>query len=453
MRAKGWWVCLPLLAAGWAAEPARFRVGVCTHFSQDKGHLPANLSLIRQAGVISIRDEVGWRGVERAKGELVVPPAWDTYVRRAAEEDLEPLLILDYGNPFYDGGDKPISEAALEGFARYSEFIVRHFKGVVKLYEVWNEWDIGIGGTTPGTPESYVKLLEKVYPRIKAVDRSVTVYGGAMTPSGVQRGWLEGMLKAGGLKHLDEVSIHTYNYSSSGRERSPEAWAEWMQQVDGMLRKYNGGQPVGLTVTEMGWPTQIDRRGTPPEVAAAYLARMLLLARTLPFMKGIWWYDFQDDGWRSSYNEHNFGLVRPDLTPKPAYFSLKDLARLVATAEYLGRVEAGDPEVWILSFRRPDGKHVWALWSAHEDDGWQVVLRTDRPKPVLIQQVAHGAIERQWGTRDWAGMRGAPVNPNQLELLVRETPWLITGDLGTVTVAELRRREFPEATRAIQFLR
>ena len=50
-------------------------------------------------------------------------------------------------------------------------------------------------------------------------------------------------------------------------------------------------------------------------------------------------------------------------------------------------------------------------------------------------------------------MRAAPVEPNQLELVVRETPWLITGDLGGVTVVEVKRREFPEAMLAVQFLR
>ena len=129
--------CLCLLAAGALAQPARppaFRVGVCTHFSQGKGYLPENLSLARQAGIRSIRDEATWRPVERVKGQFAMPEAYDAYVDEAVRLGLEPLLILDYGNPFYDGGDKPISAEAVEGSVRYSEFLVRHFKGKVKLY-------------------------------------------------------------------------------------------------------------------------------------------------------------------------------------------------------------------------------------------------------------------------------------------------------------------------------
>lgn len=437
------------------APQTGFRVGVCTHFSQDKGLLDANLSTARQAGVTAIRDEVGWGALERTKGQLVMPEEFDRYVNRAVETGIEPLLILDYGNRFYDSGDKPLSDEALEGFARYSEFVVGHFKGKVKLYEIWNEWDIAIGSKTPGTAESYAKLLKAAYPRIKKIDPSITVLGGAMTPGAVRGPWLEQLLKAGALSALDEFSVHTYNYSNSGRERSPETWANWMQQVQELLRKYSGGKEVPLHVTEMGWPTQIDRRGTPPEVAAEYLARMFLLARTMPFLRGIWWYDFQDDGWRYSYNEDNFGLVRPDLTPKPAWFALAGVAALVGKAEYIGRVDAGDPDIHILKFREPGAGDTWAIWSTHEDDGWQVTLRSaaPQPAPVTITQVGRAAIQGDWGTREWDAARRAPVVAGELTLVVRGMPWLVTGNLEGVTVTGVRRREFPEATRLLQFLR
>ena len=251
-------------------------MGVSTHFSQGKGHVSANLDMIRDAGIAAIRDEVGWRSIEREKGQLRMPQEYTAFVDAALERGLEPMLILDYGNRFYDGGDKPLSAAAIEAFSQYSEFVVKHFRGKVRLYEIWNEWDIGIGGTTPGTAKAYAKLLEAVSPRIKRIDPAITVYGGAMTPGGVRNGWLERMLKAGTLKHMDVLSIHTYNYSASGRERSPEAWAEWMGQVNTLTAKYSERQ-VPIVVTEMGWPTQIDRRGTPPEISAAYLARMICL--------------------------------------------------------------------------------------------------------------------------------------------------------------------------------
>lgn len=448
-------VLLSLSASALLAQSAMpFRIGVCTHFGQAKGYLPANVSVIKQAGADFIRDEVGWGGVERTKGELVAPAFADTFVDASIKAGLQPMLILDYGNRFYDKGDKPLSEEAIEGFVRYSEFMVKHFRGRVKLWEVWNEWDISIGGTSPGSAESYTKLLARVYPRIKAVEPSIIVMGGAMTSGGIARGWLEGMLKADALKSLDEVSVHTYNYSDTGRSRTPEAWAESMNKVQDMLRKYSGGKDVPLNVTEMGWPTQIDRRGTPPEISAAYLTRMYLLARTMSWMKGVWWYDFQDDGWRHAYNENNFGIVRPDLTPKPGYWALKDLGTFLSTARYAGRVETKDPEIWILRFRTAAGADAWALWSTHEDDGWQVTFRSSRPRPapLTVREAGRGSFERPWGGRT-GDDRASEAAPDRTDLVVRETPWIITGDLADVTVTEVRRREFPELIRTLQVLR
>lgn len=448
-------VCLSLSASGLLAQGAPWlRVGVCTHFSQSKGHLPGNLSMIQQAGVTSIRDEASWSTLEREKGRLEMLPIYEDYVDAAVKTGLEPMIIFDYGNRLYDKGDKPLSEEAIEGFTQYSEFVVRHFRGKVKLYEVWNEWDIGIGRTTPGSAEAYANLLKSVYPRVKKIDPSITVYGGAMTSGGIQRGWLENMLKAGGLAYLDEVSIHTYIYSSTGRERTPEYWVEWMAKIQDLLRRYNGGKDVPLNVTEMGWPTQVDRRGMPPEISAAYLARMFLLARTMPFMKGIWWYDFQDDGWSHTYNENNFGIVRPDLTPKPGYFALKDIADLAGKADFVGRIDTGDPQIYVLRFRQA-GAEVWALWSAHEDDGWQITLRsgTTNPPPLEFQEVGQGSGKRPWGSREWVGDRDASVKPDELSFVVRETPWLIRGNLGSVTVSGVTRREFPETLRGAQVLR
>ena len=451
---RTWLVWMALLpATGVAADP--FVVGACTHFGQNKGLLKANFSMMRQAGISSFRDEVGWRGIEKTKGEYQMPPAWDEFVDEGRKAGLEPLLILDYGNPLYDNGDKPRSPEAIEGFIRYAEFVVRHFKGRVKWYEVWNEWDITLGSKTPGSADDYAALLKGVYPRIKAVDPSITVFGGAPTPGGVKNGWLEHLLGKGALPFLDALSIHTYTYSETGRPRLPEAWAEWMAQVESLAQKYSGGKPVPLEITETGWPTEIDRRGTPPGVTGAYLARLFLLARTMPFVKGIWWYDFQDDGWGATYNENNFGIVRPDLTPKPAWFAMAAVAGVVSHAEYLGAIETGDPDVRVLRFREPDGVETWALWSAHPDDGWQITLKAGRPgAPALtIREAGRSPFQRTWGSREWADARaGAAVDPNRLDLVVRGMPWLIRGNLEGDSVVGVKRREAAESSRPSLYL-
>ncbi len=436
--------CLLLVADPARAEPpeGRFWVGACTHFCQGKGLVEQNLESIRQAGIDSIRDEVVWSAIEREKGRLEMPERFDTYVRRAAAEGLDVLLILNYANRFYDDGDRPRSPEAIEGFCRYAEFVVEYFGSDVRRYEVWNEWDIGIGLPEPyrrgGSPEDYVRLLRAVYPRIKAVDPEITVLAGASTSGGVKRGWLEEILQRGALDFCDAISIHSYNYNEPFPQRSPETCAAWMTEVQAMIRSYNDGRDVPFYVTEMGWPNHDGRGGTCPQLSASYLARLYLLARQSPSFRGIWWYDFQDDGWDAEYNEHNFGLVRPDLTPKPGYHVLADIAPLVSRGRFLGRQATDDDDLWILRFRIDD-QEAWAVWSGDDRDR-QVVFQSAHPeRPLTIRQAGHAARIQSWGFRDWA--RRQPKHDDQLSLVVGHRPVLLGTDLSGVSVARVTRLE------------
>lgn len=425
-----------------SAQADGFIVGACTHFSQGKGLLERNIESLKQAGIASIRDEVGWGAIEREKGKLAMPPQFDAYVRAAAGEGLNVLLILDYANGFYDDGDRPRSPEAIEGFCRYAEFVVRHFGEDVRLYEIWNEWDIGIGlperHNKGGSAQDYFNLLKAVYPRIKAVDPGVTVIAGASTSGAVKKGWLEEVVKLGALDFCDAISIHSYNYSDKFPERGPEACSVWMTGVQEMLRTYNQGKDVRFYVTEMGWPTHVAKHGTDPDLSASYLARLYLLARTSPSFAGIWWYDFQDDGWNPQYNEDNFGLVRPDLTPKPAYHVMADIAPLVAGGEFVRRIDTKDENLWVLQFK-VGSKDCWTLWSADDKDR-QVILRTEFPqRPLTIQQTGLDPRRTEWGFRDWTSRRSEPA-ANQLSLVVGPRPVLIGDGLAGVSVAKVVAR-------------
>jgi len=426
-----------------ASESPPFLVGACTHFSQGKGDLSANLLALRQAGIRSLRDEVTWGALERERGRLIMPDRYDEYVRTARDAGLEPLLIFDYANASYDDGDRPRSTEAIEGFTCYAEFVVRHFGETVRLYEVWNEWDIGIGlpqrHRRGGSPEDYVRLLRTVYPRVKAVDPDITVMAGACTSGGVKKGWLEAIVRLGALEFCDAVSIHSYNYSAGFPERSPEACAAWIADVQAMLARHNDGEAVPFTVTEMGWPTHLGKTGTAPELSASYLARLFLLARTSPSFRGLWWYDFQDDGWSASHNENNFGLVRPDLTPKPAYHVLAGLSDLVAHGRFVDRLPTVDKDLWILRFTRR-GEDVWAIWCG-DDQERQVHLR--RPDPdggVRVLQLGHPPVVRSWGQRLWAEQRDAVSEPELFSLVAGPRPILLTGDLAGVRIRSVLAR-------------
>jgi polysaccharide biosynthesis protein PslG len=380
-------------------------IGVVTHFGQNKGNVQANLDLIQQMGATSIRDEIDWAKVERQPGQYAISTSTDNFVNASLAKGQKPLVTLCYGNPFYDNGDKPISPTAIEGFARYAEFVVRHFKGTVSRYEIWNEWDNGVGHTTPGTAATYVNLLKVVYPRLKAIDPNLVILGGAMSGGAVRGPWLGEMLAAGALSSADAISIHQYIFHSTGYRKTPEALVDHINAAENTVRSYNGGKDFPLYLTETGWPTTV--LGTPPDEVADFDAQTVLLAPTMPFLKGIWWYDFQDNGTDPSNVEDNFGLVRADLSPKPGYFALSAVTRWVNGAKFSGRITASDPAVDGSKFVLPNGEQGMAIWKQGTGSS-QVKIKGARATQSL-----------------YSGLPGATSDP--LILNLTEAPVWVTG--------------------------
>jgi hypothetical protein len=213
-----------------------------------------------------------------------------------------------------------------------------------------------------------------------------------------------------------------------------------MTKVQKMLRKYNNDKDVPFYVTEMGWPNHIGKRSTAPQLSASYLARLYLLARTSPSFRGLWWYDFQDDGWKAEHNENNFGIVRPDLTPKPHYYVMADISELIARGEYIDRLKTKDKNLYVLRFKHKQ-HDFWALWSS-DDKTRQVILQTKSPSaPLKIHQLGHKPYQSSWGFLDWVGRKGEFI-PDRLSIVIGPRPFLISGDLTNVSLLQTIPRPF-----------
>lgn len=303
-----------------------FTVGAGTHLAGGRRDIVRSLDSLQAAGVMSIRDDATWALVEQKKGELKIPAHWDVLVDEAGRRGIEVLWILDYGNRFYDGDAKPFSDEGRAAFARYAAFVVAHFKGRVSRYEIWNEWEHTTGKTKPGTPEAYAALVRATAPAIKRADPSVEVIVGAVGAEGIRGGYLQRIIELGVLDHAGALSVHPYVHCRRLWHSKPQAWADWMRSLHVDLARW-AGSPVDFYITEMGWPSNKGACGISEEAQAEYLAEMFELGRSMPFVKGIWWYDFQNDGPDRKEREHNFGLVDERFEPKPAYEALKAARR------------------------------------------------------------------------------------------------------------------------------
>ncbi|WP_322094614.1 cellulase family glycosylhydrolase [Paraburkholderia bannensis] len=283
----------------------------------------AQLRLVQDVKLTSVRFDMPWKFIETQPGHYEIPRDLERYVDAAKQRGIEPVLILDYGNPLYDGGDKPRSQAAINAYVNYAQYVVRHFRGRVRQFEVWNEWDNHTGGFEAGSAEDYAALFRATYPAIKAANHDSIVLVGA----GVRKGWEERLAGLGVIQMGDGLAVHPYNYQTAD-DLAPEHCARTLVELESRLRSLTGKANVDLYITEIGWPTNSGKFGVTEQAQRSFATRLALLMQAIPFVKGVWWYDLIDDGVDPLNKEHHFGLFRNTLAAKPAAAGIAAAAAL-----------------------------------------------------------------------------------------------------------------------------
>lgn len=331
-------LAVAMLAVVNVALAAPFEVGVGVHVGQNRNALEATASALEEARVNSFRDEVFWHRIERKKGVLEFPDSLndlDQLVTRSAQRGVRPLLILAYGNPLYDNGGQLSSAEGIAAWSRYVRFVVKHFKGRVDQFEIWNEWNIGSGGTPAqraaryGSPEDYAKVLRAAYAAVKAESASAIVIGGAF--AGYDYKWVEAFGRAGGFASLDGFSAHPYVFAEGKTKGTADSAIRHLEDLKALIDDLAPGRNIRVYVTEAGWPVYRGVNGVTEQEAASYLQQFILRAKARPWIAGVWWYDLFDDGDDVANVEHRFGLIDRAGAKRPAFQALANVRDKVVT--------------------------------------------------------------------------------------------------------------------------
>jgi hypothetical protein len=307
------------------------------------------LNLARELGVTAIRMDVAWAMVENEAGDLSVPTAWDTLVDEAQKRGIHCLFILDYGHPRHGEGSKPVTPVDVEAFARYAEYIVRYFRGRVSSYEIWNEWDMNVGGSPPGNAQDYVRLVRMVYPRLKAVDPGATILAGGASGLSYGNNFVDRLvgldygsstffsetLSNGLLNHVDGLSVHIYVYWKKGTVRTHEGALAVLDGIRETIKSFQPVVAVPIHVTEVGWTTtyQGTRVFSTPEEQAKFLAAFTDGALSRTDVDSVYLYELKDGNSLVGDIEGNFGLVDAQGRKKPACETISKVASRKAHSE------------------------------------------------------------------------------------------------------------------------
>lgn len=289
---------------------------------------PDEVSYAARAGARVIRFPLDWATVQPRNGSRF---DWSEYDRLFAAAEAEGLgVILEpTGTPCWARGglvcpalDEPSAPDPAFGdqWELFVKRAVRRYSDLTAL-EVWNEpnsdcfWD---GGPDPAR---YALLLREAYEASKSARPDVPVLFGGLVPDdlcGTGQYEFTQFLReadaAGAVAHYDGIALHPYSV--------PFDRGDYRERVLGLIARVRKALPpkrsnLPIWITELGISTQGDE--AVDELTQGQRLQVLykLLARVphLPVVVIHRLFDVPGTGGA----ENGFGLLRSDLSPKPAY--------------------------------------------------------------------------------------------------------------------------------------
>ncbi|EOY2758579.1 TPA: hypothetical protein L9Q88_005204 [Klebsiella pneumoniae] len=318
-------------------------MGVVTHFGNLKKNSDPDIifPMIKAAGISWIRDELYWQDIEKEKGTFTFPKKYDDYISSSNKDGIKALIVLNYGNRNY-GGTQSIKNS-IPPFLSYVENVVKRYGKFVNHWEVWNEPKPSLFGTASW--EGYAKFLEQVYLKIKELqsDSVVIACGGGGAGGGPGGDCVKNIIKYKGAHIFDAFSIHPYltkspeigysSFNSPFKNFGGYVNADTVSRLLTSFDKNNlakNGTKFPVYITEIGWPSSSKKSLNTDKLQASYAVRFYLLIKKYDIYPVVFWYDFRNDGTQAENQEHNFGLVRNDYSPKMSYVALATFNNVLA---------------------------------------------------------------------------------------------------------------------------
>lgn len=320
------------------AQSAKGAIGIAAGGNipwYDDAKLAKELDGYATLGVSWIRFDIAWSVAEPQQG-VYSWAVYDRLVSKVRERGLNVLAMVGYTPAWArvagatDDKYPPRNAADYANFAQ--KVVERYAPRGVKAYEIWNEPNLGCCFWKPkADAQRYTELVRAAYPRMKAVDQSITVMTGGTSPASTTGtdisppDFLKGMY-ANGLKgNFDAISHHPY-YGPIA-PTSFKNWSSWSQ----MMLDTDRGRSLRGQLVENGdgakkiWGTEANMV-VQSQCIDGFCATE---ARQGELIKDA------VDAWRSyswagvlmlyNYYGHNgLSFVRSDWSPTPAWYALRD---------------------------------------------------------------------------------------------------------------------------------
>ena len=333
-----------------------------------KEQMPAVANLCALAGMNRVRDRLSWRELEPAKGEFATATRYDDSAQAQSAAGLQ-VLQVGHASPGWANPNGKRFPLDLRDTYNFHRALAQRWRGEVVAFEPWNEADVPtFGGHTGSEMASFQKAA---YLGLKAGNPKVIA---CLNVFAVHRpATLRDLHENEAWPYFDTFNLHHYE----AFDALPRLYADF--------RAVSAGKPMWVTECSVPVKWHGDERLKEPtdedlRVQSERVTRIFACAiHEGPEAVFYFLLPHYVEG------QTQFGVLRPDLTPRPGYLALAAAGRLLADAKPRGQVKAAGKQARAYLFRaKPDGRRadVLVAWS----EG-QTVLELPKPPQACFDHL------------------------------------------------------------------
>lgn len=341
----------PLRAPTPLTSPICMDVAMAWFYPKEKMGDVANLCAL--AGLNWVRDRLNWQHMEPRRGEFCGPNQYDDSAQIQHAAGLQILQVNHLSANWANPEARRFPPDLRDAYNFYRE-MARRWRGEIGAFEPWNEADIKLfGGHTGSEMASMQKAaclgLKAGNPDVLAC-QNVFAIRRAST--------LSDFRDNDAWPYFDTYNIHTYepleNYSSVFADQ----------------RAVSAGRPIWITECSIHvkWTGDEQLRELSDADLQLQSERAVKTYAQAIHERAAAVFYFVLPHYTES--QLQFGVLRADLTPRPAFLSIASTGRLLADARPLGRLKPDGGTIRGYLFdAKPDGQpaEVLVIWSHLED--------------------------------------------------------------------------------------
>jgi hypothetical protein len=331
-------------------SPIACDVAMAWFYTPEK--MPPVASLCALAGLNWVRDRLNWGEMEKQQGKFAAANRYDSSAAAQSSAGLQALQVNHISAPWASADPKRLPPDLRDAYRFYRE-MARRWQGKVLAFEPWNEADIPQFGGHTGS--EIASLQKAAYWGLKAGNPQAIACQNVFADR--RQAILEDFHANEAWPYFDTFNLHHYGPV----DQYPKIYADF--------RAISAGKPLWVTECSVPvkWsgdeklkePSDADLRVQAERVAKVFAGSLHEgAAATFYFLLPHY-----------VEGQTQFGVIRPELTPRPAFIALAAVGRLLADARPLGKLKPADPKVrGFLLQAKPDGRPQVVLVTWTEGD-------------------------------------------------------------------------------------